>query len=420
MGDGCLIFVGDVHLGRRPATAAEGLAACGLDPRDVSPAVAWRATVDEALASAARAVVLAGDVVESEVDRFEAFGALEAGVRRLTEAGVAVFGVAGNHDGLVLPRLAERIAGFTLLGAGGRWQVAPVPGAGGPVDLLGWSFPARHHRGDPLADASFEVAVSALRSGATALGVLHADLDAADSPYAPVRSADLARAPTAAWFLGHVHAPHDLGGDRPLGYLGSLCGLDAGEPGPRGPWRVDVTGGQVRATHLPLAPIRWCPLRVEANDAEDADALHAAVLRAARDAVDPEDDPRLRVRAWRVTLTGPVSDRAVVDDFLGLAGRAPLVIDAGGRPGFVERVIDATWPQVDLDALARERTPAGRLARRLRALEDGEPLPPTLDEAFARVSTPAWRPTPLAEAARRAAAVRACRRALDALLRQVR
>ncbi|MCB9535526.1 MAG: hypothetical protein H6704_04610 [Myxococcales bacterium] len=127
------------------------------------------------------------------------------------------------------------------------------------------------------------------------------------------------------------------------------------------------------------------------------------------------------MRAWRVTLTGAVRDRAAIDAFVGwLAARAPLVVDAGGRPGFVERVIDATWPQVDLDALARERTPAGRLARRLRDLEAGADLPLALDDAFARVSTPAWRPTPLDDAARRAAAVRACRRALDALLRQAR
>lgn len=39
------------------------------------------------------------------------------------------------------------------------------------------------------------------------LGILHADLDVPDSPYAPVTRAELASTNVALWLLGHVHKP---------------------------------------------------------------------------------------------------------------------------------------------------------------------------------------------------------------------
>ena len=68
---GEILLVGDIHLGRRP----QRLARAELDDRALSPAVAWERTVDLALRSpgAVQAVVLAGDVVDQEKDRFEAW-----------------------------------------------------------------------------------------------------------------------------------------------------------------------------------------------------------------------------------------------------------------------------------------------------------------------------------------------------------
>ncbi len=73
-----LLFIGDVHLGRRP----DRMAVAGLDPRRLSPAVAWQRAVELAIQDKVAAVVLAGDLVDEERDRFEAYGYLERGVRR--------------------------------------------------------------------------------------------------------------------------------------------------------------------------------------------------------------------------------------------------------------------------------------------------------------------------------------------------
>src|SRR5688572_2314136 len=97
MPSGSILFVGDVHLGRRPARVPS-LAAAGLGIDDLSPRAALAAVVREARERDVDAVVFLGDVVDGEDNYLEAYGPLARGVRELVEAGVAVLAVAGNHD----------------------------------------------------------------------------------------------------------------------------------------------------------------------------------------------------------------------------------------------------------------------------------------------------------------------------------
>lgn len=421
-----ILFVGDIHLGRRPTGFDAPLAQLGLDAHALSPAAAWLRTVDHALQVGARAVVLAGDVIESARDRFEAYPVLEQGCRRLVEAGVSVVAVAGNHDSVALPRLAKRLDGVRLLGGGGRWErmVLPADGPRRPaVTLAGWSFPATHHRGDPLDAPGAEDVLLRPDAGAF-LVVLHADLDATGSPYAPTRRTRLASLGADAVLVGHVHAPDPL--DRqPIGYLGSLCGLDAGEPGVRGPWEVRVGGG-VRVSQVDLAPVRFANLVVDLDAAADherghqraetdADALHAAIQQAAEDAAPTAS---CEVQIARVWVTGRGLARGAVDA-LGLPFTLPARADR--CPTIVTRVDDATLPLLDLDALAEGTTPTARMARTLRTVlaggADEVALRDAAERHLARVGTGMLErdvdlPPPDVQALLAAAA----KRALDALL----
>ena len=360
--------MGDIHLGRQPSRVPPG-----LDGRNMSPAVAWRRTVDRAIEEGVDAVVLAGDVVERADDRIEAYGDLQDGVRRLIEAGVAVLGIAGNHDTDALPRLARRIEGFQLLGEGGRWEAADV----GEVRIVGWSFPRPVVREDPLLDPDLRT----LTDGApgAVVGLLHCDRDASGSPHAPTTSARLSEAPGDAWLLGHIHKPDALG-EGPRGYLGCLSGMDPGEPGPRGPWMITVSGpGRVAAQHLPLAPIRYVPLAVDIStmgddgaqgaDLEDAalDLLNAAVDAAAAE-LSEATRRDLVAAAVRLSLEGRCARRAeAVAAFEQV--RKDFCVQRGDVSWFVEAVPDRSRPAPDLEALAAGRHPAASLARRLLALE---------------------------------------------------
>ena len=103
-----------------------------------------------------RAVLLAGDVVDRDDDFFEAYGHLARGVRRLADADIEVIGVAGNHDVKVLPRLANEVPAFRLLGAGGEWEHCEIADGRESLTVWGWSFPQPRVIESPLPNAPFK------------------------------------------------------------------------------------------------------------------------------------------------------------------------------------------------------------------------------------------------------------------------
>ncbi|MEM6571670.1 MAG: metallophosphoesterase [Planctomycetota bacterium] len=365
-----LLCVGDIHLGKRPTRVPEEL---GVRAEDLGPAVAWRRSVDEALARRVHAVLLAGDVIHREEDRFHAFGVLVDGVQRLRESGVRVLAVVGNHDVEALPLLAERIPDVELLGRGAeRWECARVEGDDGVVlDVWGWSFKNKIEADTPLR--AFPAAPR--RPGAAAtIGLLHADLDGSETKYAPVKRAELVGAGLDAWLLGHVHAPHALGPASPIGYLGSVAGTNPGEPGAHGPWAIDAArDGTLDFEQIPLAPLRYDALTVDVSDL-DATAIEgdALAIRIDREAAAWIEDrggelARTDALALRVSLVGETAHAAALREAAAQVTGQRLKVD---RPRtFAESIVDATRPALDVEALAADDSFPGLIARRLVALE---------------------------------------------------
>ena len=363
-----LLAIGDIHLGRTPSRLPPELRASEL-----GPAEAWRRAVDHALAHDVRAVLLAGDVVDRDDDFFEAYRALENGVRRLADAGIDVIGVAGNHDVKVLPRLARHIPHFRLLGEGGAWESFRIEEDGAAVTLWGWSFPQARVPDSPLADWSFGAAPG------IRLGLLHCDRDAgADSPYAPVARAELERAGLDGWLLGHIHKPDALTAASPSGYLGSLTGMDRGESGPRGPWMITVGDGRIaEVEHLPIAPLRWEALDVDLEGIgepfETRERLLAKVTELdARMASLPTPPGAVGLS---VSLSGRTDFGNAALEQLSPEDRNETHTGAAGTRYFIESVRPDTRPEIDLEDLARRRDPVGLLATRLLWLDrpEGDP-----------------------------------------------
>lgn len=420
---------GDIHLGRQPSRIPASLADHDVPAASLTPVAAFRRLVDLACDERPAALLLAGDVVESDAARFEAFGHLARGVDRLVQAGVEVVAVAGNHDVEALPRLARMIPGFTLLGPGGTWSGHRLAHATAPpVEILGWSFPGPEGAPDPLSTLP---ALSPLPPGGVRLGLLHCDLDGRQVRYAPVRSAALAAVPVDAWLLGHVHAPSlDPAAARPAGYLGSLVGLDPGEPGERGAWSLDVDDtGAVYFDRLLLAPLRWEGFELAVDEittpAEELfPALHQRI-RELHERIAPRRGETLAV-GCRVRLTGRTTcGRDLRTEASRLASEQP-VLPLDGIAYFVEHVAVDARPALDLDVLSRGRDPVALLAAELRALERGEVSADLLEETRRQVRGATSRtvdaelgppPEPSDEDVRRFL-VRAGYRALEELLAQ--
>jgi len=358
-----ILFVGDIHLGRRPPRLPGALTERA---REFGPAEAWRRTVDLALERPVDAVALAGDLVEREDDFYEAYRELDRGVRRLSEAGIRVYGVSGNHDVQVLPRLARQIPDFRLLGRDGEWECAVLEAGGERLGLWGWSFPRRQVMANPLEGHRFE------RQAAVDLGLLHCDRDQTGSPYAPVGSAALAAAGLDGWLLGHIHAPDALVPSHPIGYLGSLTGLDPGEPGPHGPWCLTVERGRIHTLrqHV-LAPLRWETLTVDLEGIAGPEEAKDRVLEGVRDldaSLEALDTPP-RVVGLRIRLGGRTRHGESAGECFGEDDRGELFPGRRGTHYFIERLLVETLPEVSLETLAARNDPLGLLARRLLHLE---------------------------------------------------
>lgn len=359
-----LLAIGDIHLGRTPRRLPDG-----LDPGRLGPDAALRTAVRTARLLAVDAVLLAGDVADQDHDFYHALGVLTDVLGELGTAGIPVLAVAGNHDHEVLPRLERALPSLQLLGRGGGWERTVVEGAGGPVAVLGWSFPGQHHTASPavgLARATGEVPT---------IGLLHADLDVVRSRYAPVTTRELLAAGPVRWLLGHVHQPSlEVGSTRP-GYLGSLAGLHPNETGPRGPWLIEVTGEHVTLEHLPQAPLHWERFELAVDEVTDprddlavllADRLRTFVAETA-DAL-----PHVEAVGVRVRLVGRVVDFGSLAAVAGEIEREGFQMTAGEQTVFVDAIENAARPAHDLAALARADDPPGLLARDLLALRDGQ------------------------------------------------
>lgn len=365
-----LLAIGDIHLGRRPTRVPEDvLESVGL--RELTPAAAWRRAVEKALDMEVDAVLLAGDVVEQNDDFYEAYGDLAEGVRRLTRAGIPVFGVAGNHDVRVLPRLADAIPEFQLLGRGGVWEEAVIEGRdGSSMRILGWSFPSERVHTSPLADE-----LPARVDDLPRLGLLHCDRDQTGSRYAPVRSAELAAAAVDGWLLGHIHSPDDLAGPRPSGYLGSLTGLDPTEIGAHGPWHVEVSrAAGVSAKQLPLAPLRWEALDVSLDGLTEPEEVDRRVIKILNEWHNEllQMEPKPLVVGCRMRLVGRTPIRSALERHFVSQDLRSFVLAQDDIHYFIDRIRIEALPDVDLEAYAQGSDPAGLLARKVLLLQRPE------------------------------------------------
>ena len=358
-----LIAVGDMHLGRRPSRLPDELQD---RVRELGPAGAWERLVEAAIQEHVHAVVFAGDVVERENDFFEAYRELYQGVVRLTKAEIQVLGVSGNHDVLVLPRLADQIPDFQLLGRNGQWESVQIETDGECLTLWGWSFPQIRVIESPLSGTRFE------RGPGINLGLLHCDRDQAKSAYAPVTSQELESAGLDGWLLGHIHKPDKLTASSLSGYLGSITGVEPSETAMHGPWLVTIKGGRIHEVkQWELAPLIWENLEVDLTGITEAEEARVRLLESLK-----KLDAELSAGRWspeavglRVSLVGRNRLGQKALDLLSQEEHKDIYPGESGTIYFIERLEAFVQPEIPLEKLAQRSDPAGLLARRLLLID---------------------------------------------------
>jgi DNA repair exonuclease SbcCD nuclease subunit len=381
-----LLCTGDLHLGRNPSRIPGERV---LDQTSFTTAAAWNRIVDIAIEEHVDALLISGDLIDLHNRLYEAFGPIEAGLRRLSAADIPVIAVAGNHDFSTAPTLADHFPGaFVLLGSNQAWQrYTLVDGNGEPrLHIDGWSFRREHVTENPL-----DTYTLTRDSGVPLVGLLHTDLDVTGSRYAPVRKAALRAQAVDAWILGHIHAPaltDDANGPLVL-YPGSPHGLDPGEQGAHGVWMLTIeSGNRVRAAFRPIAPHQYLTLTIDATGSESADAVGALITKVVNEhlvATLRDGAPHGLVYVYyRINVIGRIPVGLDCDPVFRLIEK-DLVFENGS----IESITNRTQPAIDLDQLMHEQTPPGAVARLLRSLDSSEPGDPLRAQARERFATAA-------------------------------
>lgn len=362
-----LLCTGDLHLGRHPTRIPDR-----LDGPEFSPRSIWQDTVRDAIDREVDAVVLTGDIADRENRYFEAYGAFEAGVIDLDDAGIPVITVAGNHDCEFLPRMVEDIGldNLHLLGAEGTWERWSLEKNGDTVvHFDGWSFPRPHVPSSPLDTYDLPEAEDAPQ-----IGVLHAELDSPRSQYAPVDLSELRNTSGSCWLLGHIHTPGvRLESDPMTLYPGSPQALDPGEQGIHGPWIVTLLAdGTVDTEQIPLGTVCYKEIQVDVSDAQDLQAAGSEVSTKIHKHVQDDLETRnLAAFLPRVRLTGRTPVHAQLAE-----EQQTLEDQLATRHGSVDTQVESiavdTRPDVDLEAVADGEGPVSYLAELLLTLENGE------------------------------------------------
>lgn len=351
-----LIVSADIHLGSPIRSAALRNPALGERLQRASRD-AFAALVDLAIAEAVDALVLAGDIFDSDYPDLRARAFLIAQLTRAAEAGVETVLIRGNHDALLDHRAHGDLGpGIHLLHRG-----APTVAIKGAA-FHGLSFESSH------ADRSFLPDYPAPQPGRLNIGLMHTSLDGAagHDPYAPCSEADLMAQGYDLWCLGHIHAPFER---RRAGVLAVMPGI----PQPRhfgerlggtaclirlGP---DASGAEPEVERRRVASLGFAEVTVDLTPCGDQQEVLRSLRADLRQAQVPGQDIALRLGILtdrhggallrelaeevlegleglyldKVTLRAPVqSPGAVGDDLLRLMRQEVA------EPGFRQAALD--------------------------------------------------------------------------------
>ncbi len=176
------------------------------------------------------ALLLAGDLYDSDQTSMKTARFLADEIRKLHAAGIGVFVIRGNHD--ALSKITKELTfpdSVKIFGARADAIELARDRAAFPVTIHGLSFAKPH------APESLLSSYRPPTDGAVNIGLMHTSLDGSPGhdPYAPCRLVDLQDAGFSYWALGHIHGRTAVEGGSAVVMPGMPQGRDINEAGPK-------------------------------------------------------------------------------------------------------------------------------------------------------------------------------------------
>lgn len=340
--------------------------------------------IDLALAESVDFILIAGDLFDGDWKDYHTGLYFISQIRRLRDAGIRVFIVAGNHDAagqmtrhlpypdnvhVFSPRKPETITIETIKTAihGQSFAISAV------CDNLAVSYP------EPLG-------------GYFNIGLLHTSLTGrpGHENYAPCTLSDLAARGYDYWALGHVHRFEIAGGSPVVVFPGCIQGRHVRETGPKGCVLVTVHDGSPPETiFYPVDVIRWESIHLDLTVAASPEQA-LDVLKDRLEALVAENDPVPLI--VRVTFTGKTVIHAHIagdPEYWRQAVRS-TALSAFGERVWIEKIKVETRPVQQPDQKSADPGPL----RELEALTDAIKNDPQALKDLAEELSPLFRKLP--------------------------
>ena len=331
-------------------------------------------------------LLLAGDSFETATGSLGAMYGFFEGLRRLEQNNIKVYIICGNHDPLgdwsktfKLPENATLFGSENVTFELFRKNGAPV------ASIYGISYEKREEW-RPLAK-EFERKDSAPFS----IALLHGTLSGrhAHIPYCPFDLSMLREADIDYWALGHIHKHEVLSEANPLAvYPGNLQGRHFNETGRKGCYMVEVDEKNITSKKfMPLSELIFNYHSTDISGIEGESELFTHLGELKYEYLKNESECFM----LRIELTGrtgifeKLSDHDQLNNLIEEINRENKY---KGRFVFVDKIINKTQPQIDLEERKRSSDLIADLINRFESYEsDPEKLRALRDKIFAEIKS---------------------------------
>ena len=250
-------------------------------------------------------VLISGDLYDGDWKDYNTGLFFLSRMARLTEAGIPVFIIAGNHDAANKMTKSLRLPGGVHRFGSRKPETFQLEEIGAAIH--GQSFPSGAVNRDLSAD--YPAAIN----GYFNIGMLHtcAAGSSEHDPYAPCSVESLRTRGYDYWALGHIHKRQALCQDPPILFAGNLQGRSIRETGEKGCMLVRVEGGRPGCEFHPLDVFRWEKCEVDVSGETTESGVIEKIMAQVSAAASETDLPM----AIRVSAEGacPAHDRIASD-----------------------------------------------------------------------------------------------------------
>ncbi len=306
--------------------------------------------VERAIKEEVDCVLISGDIYNSADKSLQAQIKFRNGLQRLSDAGIQIFIVYGNHDpmdswsaSLIWP---DKVTIFD----GDRVGHYPLIKEGEIIaNIYGISFPTRD------IYANLVLRFKHQKDGLPAIGLLHSNVgkNTGHKPYAPASIEDLSSAGMDYWALGHVHKHIILKEGNPaIVYPGNSQAINAAEEGAKGCCLVTLyPGGECDTEFVPTDVFRYKSASLDISGIPGLDALINSIKERCEKILDEMDGRHAIIRLSLTGRTGlhkELQRGNNIDELLEEVRRS----FEGGEPWiWLERLILKTAGNYDMEIL---------------------------------------------------------------------